>query len=452
MNQETISSILAHAKSYAKWGGGAFLAFILAFNSFTIVDSSESVRIQNSFTGGYTWHTSEGVKFKVPFFSRVHTYNSVTTVAVTDDEGIIDSSSVSRPPLPVTFADNYGGVLEGTWRVKLPISPEKLETFHQDVKGQANFEGNTLLTFAKDMMNLTTDQFLAQDFMQGGKGAFKQRLEDQGDKGMLVTKREKVEIVGQVADNAAEKGRDQAKTAKQFVYRVVIQEDKNGVPLRRQHSLAKYGIEVFQTDLGEFTPSQDLVAYVTTIKNRERERADVVADQRLERDKAVTEQLRGDREVITVTNTALKAKATAVIEAEKQVELATLQAERETVERQKVADLAVIDKERELQVAKANEGIQRANAVAAKHQATAIKQVGFAEAAVASAKLKAKNDNSEIYLAELNREVQVAVAKVLPHTKIDAPQIVISGAGGNANPVGDLLTTKLVQDLVRPTK
>jgi hypothetical protein len=393
------------------------------------------------------------MKLKMPFLSKVHIYNSVTTVAVTDDEGIIESASVSRQPMPVTFADNYGGRLEGTWRVKLPTSPEMLEKFHQDVKGQKNFEGNTLLTFAKDMMNLTTDQFLAQDFMQGGKGAFKQRLEDQGANGMLVTKREKVQVMGQIADSKGKKGRDQAKMAKQFDIKVVIQTDGNDIPLRRPHSLAKYGIEVFQTDLGEFAPNKDLIDYVSTIKTRERERADVVAEQGLERDKAVTEQLRGDRQVITVTNIALKAKATAVIEAEKQVELATLQAERETVERQKVADLAIIDKTRELQIAEANEDIQRANAIAARHQATAIKQVGFAVAAVDSAKLKAKNDNKVIYLAELNREVQIAVAKVLPETTIEAPQIVITNGGnGGGSAISDLLTTKLVQDLVRPTK
>lgn len=445
MHKEAMEQVMGNVKKVGKWGGIGLLTAIIALNSYITVDSGESVRIQNNFTGNAEWHTTEGMKMKVPFFSKVHIYNSVTTVAVTDDEGIIESASVSRQPMPITFADNYGGRLEGSWRVKLPSSPDDLEYFHQDVKSQENFEGNTLLTFAKDMMNLTTDQFLAQDFMQGGKGAFKQRLEDQGANGMLVTKRQKVQVLGQVADGSKASGRDQAKTAKQFVYKVVIQTDRDGVALRRQHSLAKYNIEVFQTDLGEFTPSGDLVDYVSTIKSRERARAEVVANQSLERDKAVTEQLRGDRQVITVTNIALKAKAKAVINAEQQVELAELQATKETVERQKVADLAIIDKNRELQVAEANEGIQQANAVAAKHQASAIKLIGFADAAVDSAKLKAKQDNKTIYLAELNRDVAIQQAISMEKTTLDAPDTVIMGSMGGTT--SDLLNVKLVQDV-----
>ncbi len=452
--EQTIEASQKLGKKAILWGGSFFILAIVILNSFTTIDSSESVRIQNNFTGGYEWHTTEGIKLKFPFFSRVHVYNSVSTVAVTDDDGVIESASISRPPLPITFADNYGGQLEASWRVKLPTSPEQLERFHQDVKGQENFEGNTLLTFARDMLNLTSDQFLAQDFMQGGKGAFKQRLEDQGDNGMLVTKREKVLVQGQVADqNSTTKSRDQGKTAKQFVYKVVIQRDSEGKPLRREHSLDKYGVTVFQTDLGEFTPAPDLVQYVTTVKTRERERASVVANQNLERDKAVTEQLRGDRERITVKNTALKEKARAVIEAEKRVELATLQAEQEVVERSKVADLAVIDKNRELQIAKANEGIQKANAVAAKYEGNAIKEVGFAQAAVEAAKLKAKTQNKAVFLGKLEADVQLAVAKALPHVKIDTPDNVITigqtnGQNGQSA-VSDLLSTKLVQDLVR---
>ncbi len=245
-------------KKYAMYGLFSVTAITLALNSYTTVDSGETVRIQNNLTGGYEWHQTEGVKLKAPFSSRVDFYNTVSTVAVTDDQNLINTSSATRRPMLVTFADNYGGNIEASWRVKLPSGDNKLEAFHQDVKGQKNYEGNTLLTFAKDMLNLTTDQFLAQDFMQGGKGAFKQRLSDQAEYGMLVTKREKVEISDNVADNTLTSDRSQAKTAAQYAYKVVIQTDENRKPLRRPHSLTKYGLSITQTDLGEFSPSPDL--------------------------------------------------------------------------------------------------------------------------------------------------------------------------------------------------
>lgn len=431
-------------KKYAIYSIAGTAALALALNSYTTVDSGETVRIQNNLTGGYEWHQTEGVKFKAPFFSRVDVYNTVSTVAVTDDHNLIKTSSATRQPMLVTFADNYGGDIEASWRVKLPTGGEKLEAFHQDVKGQKNYEGNTLLTFAKDMLNLTTDQFLAQDFMQGGKGAFKQRLSDQAEYGMLVTKREKVIISDNTADNSLSSDRSQSKTAAQYAYRVVIQTDETGKPLRRPHSLTKYGLSITQTDLGEFMPSPDLQKYVSKIKGREQERADTIAEQRTEREKAITEQLKGDRERVTAKNKALMEKDRKVIQGQQAVELAGIQAERERVERQKVSDLAKIDKQRELDIAKSNEGIQKANAMAAKYEAQAIKEKGLAQASVTKAKYNAID--KDIKLAELDLEAAKAIAKALPHINIEMPQMVINGNGQGS--VSDLLNVKLVKDLM----
>ena len=470
-------------KTVKKYGTAVALGlglFVTGMSSFTTVESGELVRIQSTMNGNFEWHQTEGMKFKVPFFSRVDNYNAVSTICVSDDEEIVNTASAVRAPLMVTFADNYGGLMEACWRVRLSTSPDKLEQMHQEVKSQRNLEGNTFQTFAKDMLSLTTDQFLAQDFMQGGKGAFKQRLQDQADNGMLQTRREKVEVEDSVADQSLTGERDQNATAKQFQYKVVIQTDDKGIPLRRPHSLTKYGITVSQVDLGEFAPMTDLQEYVATIKRREKERADMIADQRKEREAAVNAQLKGETARISAKNKALMEKDREVIQAQKQVELAQIQADKEKVERQKVADLAVIDKQRELQIAKdneaietverqkvanlaiidkqrelqiaqANEGIQSANYQAALYEAKATKEKGFAEAAVAKAKLQAKSSNEKIYLAELSLEEAKAIAAVLPQVKIDTPDIVMSG-NGQGNGVSDLLSTKLVQDVVKTVK
>lgn len=447
---ELVTTLKAAGKKGILYGAGIFTAIVIGFNSYTIVDSSESVRIQNSLTGGFAWHQTEGVKLKVPFFSRVETYNTVSTVAITDDKQLIDTASAVRSPLLVSFADNYGGHIEASWRVKLPSSDALLENFHQDVKGQTNYEGNTLLTFARDMLNLTTDQFLAQDFMQGGKGAFKQRLDDQAANGMLITKRQKVNTVGQTADQALSGNRSEVKTTEQFIYQVVIQTGPDGItPLRRDHSLKKYGIEITQVDLGEFVPQPDLVAYVNTIKVREKDRAGIVAEQRTERDKAVTEQLKGDRERITAKNKSLMEKDREVIEGQKHVELATIRAKREIVERNKVAELAIIDKTRELQVAKSNEGIQKANATAAKYEAIAIKETGFAMAAVKKADYAAID--KEILISNNNRDV--ALAMYGSDMSITMPQYLnIGGEAANQTSVEQMSTLKMMEQLRATTE
>ncbi len=448
--KKALNALASKAKATGIKGVAAAVLAVIALNSVVTVNSGETVRIQNQITGNHTWYQDEGIKFKVPFFSKVVTYNSVSTVAVTDDEALIDTASTYRLPLVVGFADNYTGRIEASWRLKLPTDDKSLEAMHQDVKTQANLEGNTYLTFAKDMLNLTSDQFLAQDFMQGGKGAFKQRLVDQAEHGMLVTKREKVMIDGQVADQSLKGERSQAASAKQYAYKVVTQLKKDGTPMRRPHSLAKYGITVTQVDMGEFVPSKDLTSYVSTIKHRERERAALIADQRTERQKAVTEQLKGDRERITAKNKALMAKDQEVIQGQKRVELAEIQATQEKVERQKVADLAKIDKQREKDIATANLGIQKANAAAARYEAQALKEKGFAEASVAKAKLAAKQANKDIYLAEINRDVQIAKAKYMTQTKLDMPNtVIVNGSSQGGDTTKDLLNMKLVNDVTK---
>lgn len=422
------------------------LLLLLIFTSATVsLNEAKSTRIMNTLTGEYEWSQGKGgFVMVIPFFNRVDEYNTVSTVAATDDEELLESVSSGLAPLSVTFADNYGGQLEASFRVRLPSGHEELELFHQAIKGQSNYNGNTLRTFAKDMLHLTTDQFLARDFMQGGKGAFKQRLKDQSDNGMLVTKREKVAVIDQVADSDTGGNNNQVKTAKQFTYTVVIKTDKDGVRLRRPHSLTKYGIEVTQVDLGEFTPNNDLHDYVTAIKVREKSRAEVVANQQLERDRAVTERLQGERELITKKNKAELDKAQAVVQAEKQVELAKLAAEKETVNAEKQKALAVIDKQRELEIAQANEGIAKADAAAAKYQAQAITQKGLAEAKVEKAKYDAID--KEVLISNNNRDV--ALAMYSSSIKIDMPQFVnIGGEAANQSSIDQMSTIKLMEQL-----
>jgi hypothetical protein len=336
--------------------------------------------------------------------------------------------------------------MEVSFRAKLPTADEKLEYMHQDVKSQRKLEGNTYLTFAKDMVNLTTDQFLAQDFMQGGKGSFKQRLQEQSDLGMRVTRREKVEIVGAVADQTTDGNRSQAATAKQFAYKVVSQLDDKGNFLRRPHSLEKYGISITQVDLGEFVPAQDLVGYIDTIKKREKESAERIAEQKIERERAVSEQLKGDRERITAKNKALMEKDREIIEGQKHVELAQIKAKKEIVDRQKVADLAIIDKKKDLQVATSEEAIQKAKERAAKFEAQAKLHNGLADAQIIKAKYHAYD--KQLYTMELQRDTMLGVTSNLQGIQITMPNVNIQGNNGKPmNSIDTVLQAIGVQKL-----
>jgi|TARA_A100001391_G_scaffold33224_2_gene17972 hypothetical protein len=449
MNKETLMNNLS---KYGKIIGGCVFATIVALNSFTTVGSGEAVRIQNNITGGYSWKLDEGIALKVPFFSRVVTYSQEGTVAVTDNQELCEASSICASPRQVGFADTYGITIEASFRYSLSKNVEVLEQMHDKVKNSENLFGNTLLPFSQDLINYTASQFKAENFLQGAQNQFKSRLVDQASNGMLVTKRTKELVTSEVADRNTD--RDNTKVGQQFRYEIKILEDEKGLPLRNPTAIAAYGITVVPAgiNLVDYDPEPRLREFMVDKQDRVRARAKIVEDQENERQLAITAQLKGERERIQKQNVLLQQKDAAKIAGEKEVLQAELQAQRETVERKKVAELAIIDKQRELQIARANEGIQSANAKAAKFEAQAIKEKGFAEAEVDRAKLKAKQDNKDIYLAELDRDIQVKMAEVLPQVKITSPQIVMGGSGTSGSQVSDLLSTKLVQDVINNSK
>ena len=452
MNEQQISQVKSGAKKFGITGVLSVVALVTAFNSYTTVGSGEAVRIQNNITGGYTWKLDEGIALKAPFFSKVVVYSQEGTVAVTDNTELCESASICATPRQVGFADTYGITVEASFRYSLSKNPEVLEEMHDKVKNANNLFGNTLLPFSQDLINYTASQFKAEAFLQGGQNQFKSRLVDQATNGMLVTKRVKELVIAEQANRSSD--RENTKVGQQFRYEVKILEDaKTGKPLRNPTAIAAYGISVVPAgiNLVDYDPEQRLKAFMVDKQDRVRARAKIVEDQENERQLAITAQLQGERERIQKQNVLLQQKDAAKIAGEKAVLQAKLQAERETVEREKVAALAIIDKERELQIAKSNEGIQSANYNASKFEAQAIKEKGFAEAAVAKAKLQAKQSNKEIYLAELSLEEAKAIAAVLPQVKIDTPDIVMSG-NGQGNGVSDLLSTKLVQDVVKTVK
>jgi uncharacterized membrane protein YqiK len=155
-------------------------------------------------------------------------------------------------------------------------------------------------------------------------------------------------------------------------------------------------------------------------KQRIRARSGIIEDQRNEREQAITAQLKGERERIEARSEKLKLKDAAVIAEDQRVEVAKKQAE-----------LAQVDKQKELEIAKANKGIQEANYESAQFEAQAIKEKGMAEALVAKAMYDAKNN--PVYLRELEKEQATALYQALPQIQVQMPQIVQTSSDGKTS-------------------
>ena len=445
-----IGGIVNRIKKSAVGIGLGLAAFVTVMSSFVTVGSGDLVRIQNNITGSQTWVMVEGIALKLPFLSTVITYPQEITIAITDNPELCDTASLCASPRLVGFADTYAAVIEGSFRFSMPRSPELLEAMHDKVKNAQNLIGTTLVPFAQDLVNYTASQFRAEDFMQGGQNQFKSRMIDQATNGMLVTRREKIIIETEQASRDSDREGGSANVGEQFRYEVVVLEDENGKPRRTPTAIAAYGVTIVPAgiNLVDYDPEKRLKDFMQDKQDRVRARAKIVEDQENERQMAITAQLTGDRERIQKQNILLQEKDAAKIAGERQVVTAKLSAEKEIVDREKIANLAIIDKKRELQIAKDNEGIQRANAAAAKYEAQAIREKGFAQADIKKADYAAID--KQILALEVDRAK--ALAMYSSNMTVNMPTVVQGSNSGESDSLGLMTTLKVMESLGKSTK
>lgn len=437
---------------YGKIAGTALFAIVIIISSYGYNDSGVSTRLQQP-VFGHKWIKEEGYYFKLPFVSRVRSYNQKGTIASSDNESIQESASLVETPANLQFADSYEMRVEWSMRYSIPMDDEGLEKMHVSLKSEQNMLGNTVMPFAKTLVNDSVNQMLGGQFAQGGRNALRTLIDNQSQNGMYLTRVEKVKTGRQ--DGKGSNNTTGGTSASDLeVTKVVYLTGSDGKKLRTPLAISQYGIKIVPNSIA-IIEAQPLGRLVDYIRNKQENIALQIKQdekQKLLAKEAKTAKLQGERDLVTRTNKLNIEKQEAIIAAERRVEEARLQAQKETVERQKVADLAIIDKKRELQIARDNEGIQKANAAASKYEAQAIREKGFAEAEVDKAKLEAKESNKEIYLAELSLEETKALATALPHITLDAPDTVIMGSGDKGGNVSDLLNVKLIQDVTNKAK
>lgn len=370
--------------------------------------------------------------------STTTTYQELTTVTFSNSEETRDSASVAEMPALIKFADGYTGEGEFTFRFRLSPDDEKLEMMHKVVKRQSALEGNTLLPAANELLNQTANQFTGSGYAQGGKGEFKARLQDQARNGMLTVKRTRQEVETVVADQGKDDSRSQNNTAKVYEYVMEVQTDYQGNDLRTPLDIEQYGITIAQVTMGDFAESPELGDFLSDRREKERESKNRIDEQRVERENAITAGLKGETARIQAKNKALMVKDAAVIKEQQKV----------AIEKEK-ANLSVIQKNKELAIATANEGIQMANAKAAKYEAEAALEMGLAEAKIKKAHYEAID--KEVLRLEVQRETMLANARAYEAKGIQMP-LIVGGSDGDSNPIQDMSSLKLLEQLGQPIK
>ncbi len=413
----------------------ALFAFIFFWNAWFQTDAGYTYVYQNNITGQLTVYTEPGVHFRLPGFSKVSTYKQVMTLSLGNDGS---SSNLTRvlPPVTVRFADTYTGKIPATFRYKLSPNADKVIQMHREFRSFENLLDALIIKNSQNVIVITSTQYTGEEFFQGGLNRFKSQLEDQLRNGVYQTERKQVEIE-QI--DLAPVGIDQDESnklqrTKQLVWKTVPIPDENGQVKRQSNPLDSYGIQVTQVTVGDPIPEDQLNRLLIDKKLLVAERIKTIQEQETAKAQAKTEQLKKEIERTRAVQDAQREKELAVITQAKEVEVAKQIALKELVEKNKQKDIAVIDKQKELEIAEANRAIQEANSEAAKFEAIAIREKGNAEADIMNAKYAALGANSEIYLAEVQRDIAQVLYNNLRHFNVEMPYNYVStgeqGKGG----------------------
>ena len=434
--------VLGKVKGLGIKGVIGLTAATILWNSFGYNEGGVNTRLQMP-VFGHSWIKEEGYYAKLPFVSRTRVFNKNGTIAATDNKDLIEAASITVPPVQAPFADSFEMRFEWSARYELPMDDEGLEFMYQKLKSQEALLGNTVMPFALTLFTDSVNQMIGENFAQGGKNSLRTLVDNQSQFGMYQTKVEKIKQ----ARGAGEGTNDVIGGAQTDleITKVIYLTDELGKKLRTPLSIAQYGIKIVPNSF-QIVENKAVGRLVTFIDKKQASLEMQIEQDELQKrlaKEAKSEQLQGEKDLVTRTNVLNIQKQEAIIAAEKRNEEAKLQAEKEIIEAEKVADLAVIDKNRELQIAKSNEGIQKANATAAKYEASAIKEVGFAQAAVKKADYAAIDKT--ILALEVDKAKALAMYK--SNMTVNMPTVVQGGNEGGSNSLETMTTLSVMEKL-----
>lgn len=421
---------------YSKYGlytiAGIFILSTV-ISMFNTVQLGHTVVYQNAISGKKTVYHGPDFIIKPPFVATITDYKKDTTLSFAPGQDGDDFTS-TNPAISIAFADTYKAHLLVNARMVLPSGDEQMLALHEAFRTYDNLVRSLYTKTMIDVAVNTATQFTAEEVFQGGLNGLKSAIEDQANDGVYVTHRMKVLAESGTTDRTDIGGKktDSAATHKAvYVWKAVPLRDRAGKIRRTKNPLEQYGVSVTQVNLAEPIPEKLLDTLLDRKKKLVAEKIASIQEQENAKTEIETAKLKGEAARVKAEQVQLVIADAAIITQKKEVKIAQQIALREIVEKQKLADLAIINKTKELQIAVANEGIEEANAKAAKHQANAIEYKGFAEANVKKAMYLAVRE--DILTLEVEKATQIAKYQAMKTAQVTLPESVTIMAGGSGD-------------------
>lgn len=287
----------------------AFIAIVVlivgALLSSQLIESNSAGYIQvkqAAGTGTMTVRLNPGVYAQN--FADIHTYRISD---VYDFHGADDR-------IKVQFNTGATAVVSGQIKYRLPLNEDKILLIHRDFRSYEAVQSDLVRQVVAASLKQSASQFSADDVYSNRRSEFINLVNEQIKNGIYAT----------TYTETLRKDED----GNTFIQRsTATKRDANGVPVIAERSAFDvYGIELVQLVINDIEFDEQTKGLIARRKEAEQEQ--VVARATAERSKqdAITAEAKGKANVAIAEAEALVKKKTAVIEAEKETEVAQQQA------------------------------------------------------------------------------------------------------------------------------
>lgn len=431
----------------AKFGIGIVLVVLifgaLSFSKFIETNDAGWASIKQApFSGEMTVYDQPGTFGQN--WGQVTKYKQAITIGFGANG---EDASADMGAVEVRFNDSGKAKIAGNARFELPIHDHKaMLELHAQYRSFEHLVDTLLEPSTAEVLVLTANIFSSEDTYAGGRSEFVRLALDQLESGKYLT------------DVSEQEQEDPLTHEKRRVKKVSIRRDAKGTPLRQESALSHYGIKATQLIISrDFEYESGILAQITAQREAFMQTVTARAEAQRAAQDAITAKAKGEASIATAEAEKLVEKKRAVVAAEQAKEIALIQAQREvdvaTKEKltaetnaQKAASVAQIEADQRLKVAQLNKSIADQDKAAAiakgEGEATARKLILEADGAL---KLKLETyENVMGKFAEAMGSYQGAWV----------PAVIAGGGtgtanGGNLGPADmiNVLTLKALKDL-----
>jgi regulator of protease activity HflC (stomatin/prohibitin superfamily) len=307
INQENKMNFPIKPISYLAIGIGTLLVVNL---NFGINDAGERTVIQ------YPWGTLV-VKFTpgiyAKFFGSTEVYRDVITFDF-DKQNARGEASLDFPGINVRYQDGGTGKVFGKARFALPNTEEVMIKLHKDFRNNDAVAYKLIKTVVEESMNLTAGLMSSEEAYAEKRGIFTQWAEEQIALGKFFTELKSV----------AEK---QEATNEHVVRNIpVIKYGTDGLPLHHNSDFKAYNIAVNGFQITDWDFEQKTLEQISRKREATMGIITAKADAERARQEALTAEEQGKKNVMVDKYAKEQEKVQAVVDAEKNKEVAVTKA------------------------------------------------------------------------------------------------------------------------------